>query len=611
MSVSISTRLARIVAALVLLWGGGCAGPSGDPGIGRAPEPAGVARDAFVVLSGGGTPFTNHYSQYVQARALAQWLEETQPAGATWCFFGAGNRTGEAPVLADVFREVTRDGVTLPLWLPGVLPRNRPATKESVLRTLRDEVLPRVRDGGTLYLFIGDHGEVAGRDEKRESAITLWQYRRRARSGGWLEDRREVLGVTELRNVLAAGLGRGRVVFGMTQCHSGGFHELAVPRTPVLPRAWFGGAGGVPAAGPSGLRLRAAGFTATDEDSPAAGCEPNPEPDSWVGYERFLPEALLGRDLMNGLPKGGGLGTLAEAHEAAVLVDRTIDKPRATSEHYLAAWADVIETQLARTLAVTERVRRAVGAYQQAVDRGRMESRDPEVLAQQAQYARFVARLGNELPDARELLATGVRPALEFAIRPPPDTARGGRGAARRAAAGEVRRAWSGTLRPAWRAAVLAGRVGGLTGPAAEFERHLLQLEEAGGALLAGSRAQENVLRALYGKAGYHEPGRVEAVAAVEMARWAVERRGRIIEWGATAADPAVRAAAAKLGAEPAAPEPAGPGLTRRTAAERVLFYRRVLAAWEFLLALDHREALAELRTLREIERAPVPGAGR
>ena len=80
-----------------------------------------------------------------------------------------------------------------------------------------------MRDGGTLYLFIGDHGELAGTGEKQESAITMWQLKQgRRRSRGWFTDDKEILGVAELRRVLAAGLGNGRVVFGMTQCHGGG-----------------------------------------------------------------------------------------------------------------------------------------------------------------------------------------------------------------------------------------------------------------------------------------------------------------------------------------------------------------------------------------------------
>jgi hypothetical protein len=51
--------------------------------------------------------------------------------------------------------------------------------------------------------------------------------------------------------------------------------------------------------------------------------------------------------------------------------------------------------------------------------------------------------------------------------------------------------------------------------------------------------------------------------------------------------------------------EPPQP-LSRKTAAERVLFYRRVLAAWEFLIALQAEPALSELKTLIELESLPV-----
>jgi hypothetical protein len=47
--------------------------------------------------------------------------------------------------------------------------------------------------------------------------------------------------------------------------------------------------------------------------------------------------------------------------------------------------------------------------------------------------------------------------------------------------------------------------------------------------------------------------------------------------------------------------------LSRKTAAERVLFYRRTLAAWAFLLALDERPALARIAELTALERTPLP----
>jgi hypothetical protein len=47
--------------------------------------------------------------------------------------------------------------------------------------------------------------------------------------------------------------------------------------------------------------------------------------------------------------------------------------------------------------------------------------------------------------------------------------------------------------------------------------------------------------------------------------------------------------------------------ISREIAAERVLFYRRVLAAWEFLITMNERPALARLRELMELERTPMP----
>jgi hypothetical protein len=102
-----------------------------------------------------------------------------------------------------------------------------------------------------------------------ESTITLWQLKQdpnRAGSG-WFTDNNEVLGVAELREVLRAGLGRGRVVFCMTQRPSGGFHFLGVPRkvTPEIREhlAAYQRAvdGGEVTATDAGLRERAAQFS--------------------------------------------------------------------------------------------------------------------------------------------------------------------------------------------------------------------------------------------------------------------------------------------------------------------------------------------------------------
>jgi hypothetical protein len=85
-------------AALVLA---GCAGtldprpearpnlPASAPPAGARPARGDTSRDAFVLLSGGGTPATNNYSQYLQAQAIAGFFARECPPERSWVFFGA------------------------------------------------------------------------------------------------------------------------------------------------------------------------------------------------------------------------------------------------------------------------------------------------------------------------------------------------------------------------------------------------------------------------------------------------------------------------------------------------------------------------------------------
>ena len=382
---------------------------AGTPAKATAPSrPAAGPHDAFVLLSGGGTPLTNNYSQYLQAKELGAHLQRTYPADAVWVFFGIGNREGEPARLADVHKLVKDGGGLRSSWLPGVLPRNRPARKADFLKALREEILPRVSAGGTLYLFIGDHGTLAKKDPK-ESVVTMWQLE--PKDASWRTNPEEELSVTDLRRALAAGLGRGRVVFCMTQCHSGGFHHLGVPRT-VQPNAdWFTAMPDWAAPEEAEPLPLAAGFTAVNEESLAAGCDPDPDPDNWAGYERYVPEALLGIGLFDGRKIGPGLPSYAAAHEAAVLIDQTIDKPRSSSEQYLERWAALIE-RLSGESTLTSEANAAVAAYRRAVDTGLAEAPDATFAAKCAQFARFVE------PDGRTEPAGGGAVANRHAIRP-------------------------------------------------------------------------------------------------------------------------------------------------------------------------------------------------
>jgi hypothetical protein len=589
---------------------------SAPPAAAAAVRSDGRPHDAFVLLSGGGTPLSNNYSQYLQAQAVAAFFTRQYPTDATWIFFGVGNRADQPPRLADARRQVVRDGLVVESWVPGVLPQNRPATREAFLRTLREEILPTVRDGGTLFLFIGDHGELT-RGRTGESAVTLWKLEESA-TRGWSTNASEVLSVSALRETLAAGLGRGRVVFCMTQCHAGGFHFLGLPREVVPPADWFTTAPAwVMSVSAQSFPLAVAGFTATDEPSLAAGCDPDPTPGHWAGYERFLPESLFGTDLMTGARVGPPLLSFAAAHEAATLRDPTIDKPRSTAEQFLAQWAAMVETKLAHEPALTNRARLAVASFTRSVDTGEVAATDSALEAKRAQFARFTARLAEELPVAKDLLLHGTRAQLEAAIAP-----RGGRGGgaptaavgrpAPRGVAPEIRKAWTDTLRPAWKTAVQAGTVPGLSPAAREFEQRLLTLEDRGRDFVFTS-GDDALLNELYWRSGYAHPESLDPAKAEAVVRWGVERRPKILSWALSSKDPAVRDAAAVLGKLAAWRQPAALGagsvrsLSRRTAAERVLFYRRVLAAWQLLLALQANDALATVTDLSALEQTPLP----
>lgn len=564
------------------------------------------ARDVYVLLSGGGTPLTNNYSQYLQAKGMAAHLQRTYPADSVWVFFGVGNREGEPALLADVRKQVKEDGYIRESWLPGPLKNNRPARKADFLKALREEVLPAVHGGGTLHLFIGDHGSLA-RQEPKESVVTMWQLEPNDKNG-WRTNPQEELSVTDLRKALDAGLGEGRVVFCMTQCHSGGFHFLGLQRELWPEESWFS----EPVAKWRQLTMPmppppAAGFTAVDEASLAAGCDPDPDPDRWAGYERYIPEALLGIGLFDGKRVGPGLPSYAAAHDAAVLVDQTIDKPRSTSEQYLEQWAGLIE-KLAGEPALKPEVKARVAAYQQAVEAGLAENADPAFVARRAQFTRFITRMTEQNQGAAKMITAGGRADLEKAMGPA--ASREGRPRPPATGPNERSKLWKEIVRPAWKAAVEAKQVKDLKGAAHSFELRLLEADEKGRELMFARGWQNPILNDIYWSSGYANPAKLNKKTAEAVSKWGAQRRTKIGDWARASKDPKVAEAAAKLFPPPRAGAPAMPPprtLSAKIAAERTLFYRRTLAAWDFLLAVNHTAALEELQRLIELENTPMP----
>lgn len=581
------------------------------------------ARDAYVLISGGGTPLSNNYSQYLQARGMVKHLEDTYPKDSVWVFFGQGNRPGEPIELADVHKMVKMPEGLRESWLPGVLPNNRPARKEEILKAFREEVLPAVHDGGTLYLFVGDHGSLSRKDPK-ESVITLWQMENKGTADSWHTNQDQTLSVTELRDALSDGLGKGRVVFCMTQCHSGGFHYMGVPREVRAPVKWFSEVPDWALPVETKPLPAVAGFTAVDEESLAAGCDPDPDPDRWAGYERFIPEALLGVELFTGGKSGPALLSYAEAHAASVLIDQTIDKPRSSSEQYLERWATLIE-KLAEERYLQPDVMEQVEAYQKAVDEGFASAEDPRFVEKRATFERFLVRMGEQNESAKKLLNEGSREKVEGAFGPRPAAGgnpnrprgQGGRGQGGRGNRGnrqpnERTKLWTDTIRPAWVEAVKAGGVEGLEGGVMKFEKYMQEQEDKGRNYMFpnGANGLDNDL---FWQSGYAYPDTMDVKQAEDITRWAVVRRDRIFDWAKKSEHEDIRKAGEKL-SPPRAATPGPPNYRPRTlttpiAAERTLFYRRTLAAWAFLLAVKEESALAQLQALMDLEATPL-GSG-
>lgn len=337
--------------------------------------------------------------------------------------------------------------------------------------------------------------------------------------------------------MFTGGIGKGRVVFCMTQCHAGGFHYLGVPREMTPNPKWFTRVPDWVKPGEMFDFPRAAGFTATDEFSPAAGCVTDPDPKTWAGYERFVPENLLGLDLFTLKPTPNVLRSFAEAHVAAILEDETIDKPRSTSEQYLERWANLIETRLVTETNLTPKIKQLVVAYKRNVDGESPAVSDAAFRERQVLFRKLTDKMSEQNPRVNDLLHTGNRAELEIASaktsrsRPPKNrNTRERRPQNQRRRGEDFEKLWKDTVRPAWQIAVRSNHVADIVPPMAlDFEKHLLELESRGSNYVTGS--EDSLLREIYWQSGYSDPETLNPAKAAAIARWGAGRVKKILLW--------------------------------------------------------------------------------
>ena len=521
--------------------------------------PVAFGGDALVIISGGGTPFINEHSHYLQARALLDNLAPRFPSNAVWVFFGAGNRSGSPALYSDTHRQVVTAAGQTDRWEPGFLPGNRPATREAILRTLRDEVCPVIHDGGTLFLLVGDHGHLS-RTSRPESQIVLWQFdpKPMAASEPWSIDTLQVLGAGELFQALS-GRGLGRVVFSMSQCFSGGFHQLFEP----------------------GI----AGFSSTDGQSIAAGCVAAPEV-AWSGYARVFPEALTGRRLDDGTVLHAGLESLNAAHALASLADLTLDLPQASSEVFLVNW--LLQHPACAQQGLPRQLLDGVGPA-------------PEFLQSlAASYTAFIRQLEGraEAPAQGDLYSSpyAALEALDAAASDP---------SPRATPTPAQRAAWL-TIRPHWKAALLKSDPAPPESPSVRaFELGLIAAEAQNTTRDFTPGFPEVLLQELYRATGGYLPASNPQLA-VELSEWCALRQTYIAGWAKRSHELELPGAGVALskGAHSQLNDGAARGWIRR-----VLFHRRVLAAGAALLASGDQASMARFKELRAVEETPLPFA--
>lgn len=524
-----------------------------------------------VVLSGGGSPAGNHFSQYLQTKTLADHLRVAVPG--TDVFFAAGNRPGVPSPLADVHRVITEGNSSRHVMLPGAIDGNRPATKREFLSRMSSTLPNTTRAGEAFLLFVSDHGmpnlNANGQYDMTFSnnCIDMWSVAQNGSSLQQLAWAERCLSRVDLQQLLLRSSRASTNVFVMSQCFSGGFHRMSVEASATEVRA----------------NPRICGFTAITEDTTASGCTPNVDGPGYKGYERYMTQQITGRDVVTGQRLRPARLSVRDAHEAASLEDITVDIPLSTSEYFLEKWAEI----LARP-STTER-RETLEFNQAFADRSAGSDARFERQRRYVEATEMV--VGRALPGQVALFRGGSPEQFRQAM-----AAQQNRQAVidrRLEAMGGEQVRFLRVLIPAWENEVVKGRSAVLNENERRYESALLTWEKTG--------ALENNLIVNLALMTPGNPAQAEELSVYEGGR--VERR---LQWAEQHSSPQLREAARGLRqidqdanrlSEESFSLQVAHGLTRR-----VLVYRSALAAWRLLEKKQMQTALRDLHALRACE---------
>lgn len=533
-----------------------------------------------VVLSGGGSPPGNHYSQYLQTKTLADHLRLALPG--TEVFFAAGNRPDAAVALADVHRVVIEGNTSRHVMLPGAIVGNRPATKREFLAAMTSDLPRTTRSDQPFVLLVSDHGmpnlTANGQFDPTfvNNCIDMWSVAQNGMSLQPLPWAERCLSRIELQQILLRSSRAPSNVFVMSQCYSGGFHRMSVEIGANEVRA----------------NPRICGFTAITEDTTASGCTPNVDGPGYKGYERYMTQQLTGRDVVTGAVLRPARSSVRDAHEAASLEDITVDIPLSTSEYFLEKWAQLLARPTTAERRETQEFNQAFADRSAGADarfeRQRRYVEATELVVSRALPSQVALLRGGSPEQFRQALAANVARQGELERR-------------LEALGPQQGRFWQAVI-PVWEAEVVQGRSPVLSDTERRFEAALLAWEKNG--------TLESTLIVNLALMTPRDPATAAALSLYEG-----QRAARRLEWAEQHASPSVREAAqglrrieqeaARLQNDAFALQVAH-GLTRR-----VLIYRSALAAWRLLEKKQMSTALEDLHGLRACEDVRLARASR
>ncbi|ASQ45977.1 hypothetical protein [Legionella clemsonensis] len=288
----------------------------------------------ILVLSGGDNPGLNHYSQYLQTKTLYEFLVNQYGKNSVSLYFGAGNNELRQPLPLDVHKKIntkTDKYDKTDQMLTGIIPDNHSATKEQVSAYFLSPKILSLKSKDNLFLFVSDHGmpygffEDKNADPYSNNCIDLWHYSKPFINNFINENHfnNACLSKNELSSLLEQ-VPSQHIVFVMSQCYSGGFHQLSVKLKNNYPSA----------------NPKICGFTAAPPDHYASGCTADADGATYQGYERSFTEAYTGTGILNAQKLKDPAKDIITAHQQAILDDMTVDIPISTSDYYLLLWAD-------------------------------------------------------------------------------------------------------------------------------------------------------------------------------------------------------------------------------------------------------------------------------